>query len=151
MCQPATTGSHKPVTHFFTGDTQIRLTKIAITLELYTKACWNFTGKLSSSKCESHERMKTLAILISSYLPIINEINGQITQKLMKQEFLFLPMPHILISWAQLWSFINLSCSVQVLWHFSLTDLILSTIGWSDNRSWLTPNNSITLEPYQIA
>ena len=39
-----------------------------------------------------------------SYLPMINELNRHITQKLIKEKFSFLPMTHILISWAQLWS-----------------------------------------------
>ena len=37
--------------------------------------------------------MKILAKFLS-YLPMINEINGQITQELIEQEFPFLPMAH---------------------------------------------------------
>ena len=33
--------------------------------------------------------------------------HGQIIQKLKEQDFLFLPMTHILISWAHLWNFTN--------------------------------------------
>ena len=43
--------------------------------------------------------MKTLAPSVFSYLPMFNEINGQITQNLIEQECLFLLMIHILISW----------------------------------------------------
>ena len=45
----------------------------------------------------------------------MNEISGQITPELKEQEFSFLPVTHILISWPHSWSFIKLSCTVQEL------------------------------------
>ena len=52
--------------------------------------------------------------------------NGQITQTLKEKEFSFLPMTHTGISWAHMWSFIRLSCTVQALWQFLLTDFVCS-------------------------
>ena len=78
---------------------------------------------------------------------MINEINGQITQKLKKQEFSFLPMTHILITWAHLWSFIKLSCTVQELWQFLLIDFTfftnLGSKAHSERRSRFTPGRAI--------
>ena len=55
-------------------------------------------------------------------MPIINLFNGQITQKLKEQLYSFLPTTRVLKGWVHLWSFIKLSCIVQKLLHFSLTD-----------------------------
>ena len=71
--------------------------------------------------------MKTLVFLLFSYLPMNNSINGKITENLKEQEFSCLSTTHILISWVNLWHFIKLSCTVQELRWFSLSDFTFFT------------------------
>ena len=53
---------------------------------------------------------------------VINLFNGHITKKLKEQLYLFFPMTCVLIGRVHLRSFIKLSCMVQKILHFSLTD-----------------------------
>ena len=52
--------------------------------------------------CVMGKNENSYYISILSYLPIVFANHGQITQKLKEQEFSFLFMTHILISWANL-------------------------------------------------
>ena len=72
--------------------------------------------------------------------------HGQTTKTLKEQEFSVLPVTHIVISWAHLWSFIKLSCTVQELWQFSQTDRghTFATIGQHcESRPRLTPRRAM--------
>ena len=89
--------------------------------------------------CVIGKNENSCSFISYSYLPMIIEINGKITKKLIEQEFSFLLMKSV-----HLWSFIKLSC--KKLWKVSLTDFTVFT-NWRhtgrlypESRSRLTPS-----------